>query len=232
MHVKLLTSTPEPEKAVAAAARLCYAPIGADEIFAKMSTKQVKDLIGFLVKSGHHSAIEHASFTFAVEGISRACSHQLVRHRLASYNQQSQRYVAYDKPVFIVPPAIRKDAVKKRLFEKANAEAFRYYRELVEQGIEPEDARYLLPNATETKLVITMNARELFHFFTLRCCNRAQWEIRELADMMLKIAKKQAPTIFGSAGPGCVRGPCPEGKMTCGKPKGRKPALRGKPKKS
>lgn len=219
MRVNLLFSTPEPEKAVAIAARLCYAPIGAAELSENISPAQIKALIKFLVDSGHHSAIEHASFTFAIEGISRACSHQLVRHRLASFNQQSQRYVSYEKPNIIIPPQIKTDSALRRRFDKACKAAFDAYREMIEAGVEAEDARYLLPNATETKIVLTMNARELLHFFSVRCCNRAQWEIRELADKMLKMVSRAAPTIFVDAGPGCRRGPCPEGKMTCGKPR-------------
>lgn len=221
MLVKLLTSTPDPQKAVAAAGRLCYSPVGAKELFDEMKPAKVKELIRFLIDSGHHSAIEHASFTFAIEGISRACSHQLVRHRLASFNQQSQRYVSNKEPSFIVPPSIKQDAALARRFKADCLDAFKAYRLMLDSGVAAEDARYLLPNATETKIVVTMNARELLHFFSLRCCNRAQWEIRELADKMLGLVKKEAPEIFATAGSGCVRGPCPEGKMTCGKPRNK-----------
>jgi thymidylate synthase (FAD) len=168
---------------------------------------------------GHLSVLEHASFTFGIEGISRATSHQLVRHRLASYSQQSQRYVAASAPEFVVPPSIEKDAAKKKNFEAAVRKIYREYAKLLEQGIPAEDARYLLPNAAHTKIIVTMNARELIHFFNLRCCERAQWEIRDMATMMLKLAKKTAPFIFRECGPSCVSGKCSEGEMTCGKPK-------------
>ncbi|MFH1737252.1 MAG: FAD-dependent thymidylate synthase [Actinomycetota bacterium] len=218
MNVKLLRNTPDPERTIAAAGRLCYAPVGADALFEEMSDAEITKLLTFLIKVGHLSAIEHASFTFAIEGVSRACTHQLVRHRLASYNQQSQRYVTYENLDFITPPTIagNKDAAKA--FTLGNKAALTVYKELLAKGVPAEDARYILPNAAETKIVVTMNARELLHFFTLRCCNRAQWEIRELAVSMLDIVKELAPTVFAAAGPSCVRNTCPEGSLTCGKP--------------
>ncbi|MFZ3062873.1 MAG: FAD-dependent thymidylate synthase [Actinomycetota bacterium] len=218
MKVELLEHTPDPERTIAAAARLCYAPIGADELFEKMSDKEVTKLIGFLIGAGHLSAVEHASFTFAIEGISRACTHQLVRHRLASYNQQSQRYVRFGNVDFIIPPAVRRDDTLREEFEKQMEICLTAYHRLLEAGIEPEDARYILPQSVETKIVMTMNARELLHFFTLRCCTRAQWEIRFLALKMLKMVKKTAPAVFANAGPACLRGPCPEGEMMCDRP--------------
>jgi thymidylate synthase (FAD) len=218
MNVKLLEHTPDPERTIAAAGRLCYAPVGADELFDEMSDAEIKKLLTFLIKAGHMSAIEHAVFTFAIEGISRACSHQLVRHRVASYNQQSQRYVTYDSLEFITPPTISGKKEAAAAFDNGNKAAMDLYKELLDAGVPAEDARYVLPNAAETKIVVTMNARELLHFFTLRCCNRAQWEIRDLARAMLDIAKEKAPTVFAAAGPACVRGTCPEGSMTCGDP--------------
>ncbi len=218
VKVELLEHTPDPERTIAAAARLCYAPIGADELFEKMSDKEVTKLIGFLIGAGHLSAVEHASFTFAIEGISRACTHQLVRHRLASYNQQSQRYVRFGNVDFIIPPAVRRDDTLREEFEKQMEICVTAYHRLLEAGIEPEDARYILPQSVETKIVMTMNARELLHFFTLRCCTRAQWEIRFLALKMLKMVKKTAPAVFANAGPACLRGPCPEGEMMCDRP--------------
>lgn len=184
-----------------------------------MSDSEIKKLLKFLIKAGHLSAVEHAAFTFAIEGVSRACTHQLVRHRLASYNQQSQRYVSFtDKFEFITPPAVADDAGLDVEFTEHVDAAFALYKRMLEQGVPAEDARYILPQAGETKIVVTMNARELLHFFTLRCCNRAQWEIRRLALAMLDLVKPVAPIVFAVAGPACVRGVCPEGAMTCGEP--------------
>ncbi|MEN6429233.1 MAG: FAD-dependent thymidylate synthase [Coriobacteriales bacterium] len=219
MDVKLMYHTPDPERAIASAARLCYAPVGAAELLETMSPEAVRRVLKTVITSGHLSALEHASYTFAVEGVSRAMTHQLVRHRLASYNQQSQRYVRYDSPpTFVEPESVAADAEAHAIFERATSEAFTSYRSLVDRGIPAEDARYVLPNAMETKIVITMNVRELLHFFELRCCKRAQWEIRELALRMLELVEPTAPYIFMDAGASCRRGPCGEGKMTCGDP--------------
>lgn len=219
MDVRLLFHTARPERAVAAAARLCYAPVGAAELLEEMTTEEVKRVLRTIMASGHYSALEHASYTLAIEGVSRALTHQLVRHRLASYNQQSQRYVSYkEEPTFIVPPQIESDPDVRSAFLGHCASAFRAYRELIEAGVAPEDARYLLPNAMETKIVVTMNIRELLHFFELRCCKRAQWEICELALRMLELVTPTAPYVFLDAGASCRRGKCREGKMTCGQP--------------
>lgn len=219
MDVRLLSHTPEPERAVAVAARLCYAPVGAAELMEHMSDEAVRKVLYTIMTSGHFSALEHATYTFAIDGVSRALTHQLVRHRLASYNQQSQRYVSYaEEPAFIVPPAVDADPEARREFLEACGAAFLSYRALLDAGVEAEDARYLLPNAMETKIVVTMNIRELLHFFELRVCKRAQWEIRELALRMLELAESTAPYIFMDAGASCRRGPCREGKMTCGQP--------------
>ncbi len=219
MSVELLYHTPDPERAIAAAARLCYAPIGATELFDQLDEKAIHRVLKTVITSGHLSTLEHASYTFAVDGVSRALTHQLVRHRLASYNQQSQRYVSFtDAPTWIIPPEVEADPERKEKFLAACTSAFNSYKGLLEAGVAAEDARYLLPNACETKIVITMNVRELLHFFSLRCCRRAQWEIRAMADEMLELARPTAPYIFLDAGPGCRRGPCPEGKMTCGEP--------------
>ena len=218
MDVRLLNHTPEPERAIAAAARLCYAPVGAADLLETMTEKSVRGVLKTVISSGHTSTLEHASYTFAIDGVSRAMTHQLVRHRLASYNQQSQRYVSYDDPAFIVPPEVYADPEARELFLNACGEAFLAYRALLDSGVAPEDARYLLPNAMETKIVVTMNVRELLHFFELRICKRAQWEIREVALKMLELAEPTAPYIFLDAGAACRRGPCPEGKMTCGDP--------------
>ncbi len=223
MKVKILEHTPNPERTIAAAGRLCYAPVGADALFEDMTKKEITKLLTFLIDAGHHSAIEHASFTFAIEGISRACTHQLVRHRLASYSQQSQRYVKFtDQFDFITPSSIKDKKDLRQEFDKHIDQTFEFYKKMMASGVEAEDARYILPQASETKIVVTMNARELLHFFTLRCCNRAQWEIRDLAIAMLKLVDKIAPVIFFKGGPSCVRQPCPEGSMTCGDPWPRK----------
>ena len=219
MDVRLLSHTPDPERAIAAAARLCYAPVGAAELLDTMSEEAVRKVLAIIISSGHTSALEHASYSFAIDGVSRALTHQLVRHRLASYNQQSQRYVSYtDAPAFIVPPSIAENPEARAEFLEACASAFLAYRDMLAMGVPPEDARYLLPNAMETKIVVTMNVRELLHFLDLRCCKRAQWEIRDLAMRMLELAEPVAPYIFLDAGASCRRGACREGKMTCGDP--------------
>lgn len=219
MDVRLLNHTPDPERAIAAAARLCYAPVGAAELTETMSDEAVRRVLKTIITSGHTSALEHASYTFAIDGVSRALTHQLVRHRLASYNQQSQRYVTYaSEPAFVTPPSVAGDPAVAEAFAAATRAAFDAYRALVDAGVPAEDARYLLPNAMETKIVVTMNIRELLHFFELRCCKRAQWEIRDLALSMLALAEPTAPYIFMDAGASCRRGPCREGKMTCGDP--------------
>ncbi|MEK7772995.1 MAG: FAD-dependent thymidylate synthase [Deltaproteobacteria bacterium] len=219
MLVTLLNFTPDPEKTVAMAARLCYSDSTIAELQDKVAGISYEKFLGKILKMGHLSVLEHASFTFGIEGISRAASHQLVRHRLASYSQQSQRYVAASTPEYVLPPSIEKDPEKKKSFEKAVKGLYRLYSGLLEDGVPAEDSRYLLPNAACTKIMVTMNARELIHFFKLRCCERAQWEIRDMATRMLKTAKTAAPFIFKDCGPACVTGPCGEGEMTCGRPK-------------
>ena len=219
MEVALLNHTSDPERAIASAARLCYAPVGAVELMETMSDEQIRKVLATIMKSGHHSALEHASYTFAIDGVSRALTHQLVRHRLASFNQQSQRYVAYHgEPETVTPPSIESDDGLNTLFNAAIRGAYDTYAALLEAGIPAEDARYILPSACASKIVVSMNIRELLHFCTLRCCRRAQWEIQELGNRMLALATPTAPYIFMDAGASCRRGPCPEGAMTCGKP--------------
>lgn len=220
VDIQLINHTPDPERAIAVAARLCYAPVGAAELMETIPQETVDRVLRTIVESGHHSTLEHASYTFAIDGVSRAMTHQLVRHRLASFNQQSQRYVSYtDEPVFIVPETIAEAGEEHaRVYREALDAVFAAYGKLMEAGIPAEDARYLLPNAMETKIVVTMNVRELLHFFELRCCKRAQWEIRAVADRMLELATPTAPYLFRAAGASCRRGPCREGKMTCGSP--------------
>jgi thymidylate synthase (FAD) len=219
MKVELIRYTPEPEKLVAIAARLCYSPIGCEDLDIQMDGEAAKKLIKFVIKSGHLSTTEHVYFTFAIEGISRVLSHQLVRHRIASFNQQSQRYVKFkDNYEYITPHSIEQNKEINKKYKSLISGIHNFYEEMLNEGIEAEDARYILPNSSETKMIVTMNARELLHFFTVRCCNRAQKEIRDLAIKMLKNVKIAAPVIFENAGPNCLRVSCPEGKFTCGKP--------------
>lgn len=216
MKVTLLAHTPEPEKIVAAAARLCYSPDGVDTLLENLTTEKTMRFLDKLVEMGHLSPIEHVTFTFAVEGVSRTLSHQMVRHRIGSYSQKSQRYVSEDAFDYIIPPSINENEEAKRIFME-QMETIRAAYQKLHQVVHQEDARYVLPNACETKFVFTMNARSLYNFFKLRCCNRAQWEIRALAEAVYKEVKKVAPTLFATAGPTCVsEGSCPEGKMTCG----------------
>ena len=225
LEVTLLYYTPNPERAVAAAGRLCYSSSTAADLNGSMTDEDVLHLIKLLVNSGHHSALEHASFTFGIDGISRACSHQLVRHRLASYSQQSQRYVYFgDSSGFVVPPKIADDPGALAVYESAMQSATKAYKRLVELGIArglaketvQEDARFVLPNAAETRIVVTMNARELHHFFRVRCCRRAQWEINALAWWMRYLVVEKAPQLFYKSGPDCLFHHCREGKMYCG----------------
>lgn len=214
MNVILLQCTPAPERLVALAARLCYSAASIADLTEDVSRRDVRALVRRVLSMGHVSVLEHVTFTFGVEGISRAASHQLVRHRIASYSQQSQRYVAAEFG-YVAPATVARGAARAK-FERHMKRSAVLYREMLAAGIPAEDARFVLPNATETKILVTMNARELRHFFALRACRRAQWEIRGLAMEMLKTAKGKAPLLFEDAGPGCLRGRCPEGKMTCG----------------
>ena len=232
-RVKLMCHTPNPEALVAAAARLCYSPAGVEEIAQQMSVEETQKFLSLLLRLGHESPVEHVTFTFAAEGISRVLTHQLVRHRLASYSQQSQRYVRIDDFRYIVPPSIQEIPEAEKLYHRLMQEAENTYAALTKVLEEKtasisketatagkkaiEDARYVLPHACETKIVFTMNARSLYNFFQLRCCSRAQWEIRAMAKAMLLEVKRVAPTLFARSGPACLGGPCPEGKMSCGK---------------
>ena len=218
LKVTLLEHTPDPERVVAMAARLCYSSSGAAELAEKLSDERVKETVEKIVKLGHASCLEHVSFTFGIEGVSRVLTHQLVRHRIASYDQQSQRYVAAHGFQYITPPTIAEKPEAKAKFDALMQKIRATYDELTEMGVPKEDARYVLANAAETKILVTMNARTLLHFFNLRCCNRAQWEIRAMAYEMLRLVKEVAPTRFYNAGASCVNtGRCPEGAMTCGK---------------
>ncbi len=220
MKVELINHTPEPDRCAAQAALTCYS----EEVPKKeeMSKDEIDEILKKIRESGHHSVIEHASFTFAIHDVSRSLTHQLVRHRLASYSQQSQRYVDIDDFDPVVPDSIKDNERAERLFKDLMEDIRKTYTELKETSIPLEDARYVLPNATKTNIIVTMNARELWHFFSLRCCKRAQWEIRDMAHRMLELAREEAPLIFKDAGAPCVRGPCPESKeFFCGEPVNR-----------
>ena len=255
VKVTLLNYTPNPEQTVAMAAKLCYSPSGIEDIREGLTEEKTASFIEMLADLGHASPTEHVSFTFGIEGISRACSHQLVRHRIASYSQQSQRYVDGTKFDFVTPQEIEKNekalAAFNRVIEQ-QTEAYREIRDALAAGYirgltgdsndddaavmerfkaeKPkqfsafvkkanEDARFILPNASTTKIVCTFNARSLQNFFAHRCCNRAQWEIREVAEQMLLLCLEVAPHLFKNCGPSCLFGPCPEGAMSCGKAK-------------
>ena len=274
LKVKIIAHTPEPDKVVAQAGKLCYSAVGVDEITQKLTEEEIARYVNMLASIGHESPLEHVSFTFAIEGISRACTHQIVRHRIASYSQQSQRYVKLEQFEYIIPPAIESNSEAKRIFIEAMERDQKAYDELVDLLLEDilidkhaadygscireilkenpdavpdrskvldlyaekflkeygkaekqaiEDARYVFPNACETKIVVTMNASSLYNFSSKRCCNRAQWEIRELADLMLAECEKVAPILFSNCGAPCATtGKCPEGKMSCGTPKTKK----------
>lgn len=219
MKVSLLQYTPEPEKLVAAAARLCYSDKSADELMDNFTPEKVESFVQRLVALGHESPMEHVCFTFAIDGISRACSHQLVRHRIGvSFSQKSQRYVKEKQFEYVVPPKVAKNPELAAKFEQAMQRAQAEYEELLAAGVPAEDARFVLPNAAATSLVVTMNVRSLWHFFQLRCCNRAQWEIRALANAMLVEVREVAPLLFANAGATCdSMGICFEGAMSCGK---------------
>lgn len=232
LKVMLISHSPNPEKVVAAAAKMCYSNSGAANILDKLDDKKTAEFLEHLTALGHESPLEHISFTFAVEGVSRALLAQLTRHRIASYSVKSQRYVEEAGYTYITPPEILKDPEAKKLYDDTMADIGKAYEALTEVLFQKhkttmnekaakkkaiEDARFVLPNACETKLIMTMNARSLLNFFRLRCCNRAQWEIQALADEMLFQVKKIAPVIFRFAGPACVSGACPEGGMSCGK---------------
>ena len=241
LKVELLRYTPDGEKLVASAAKLCYSQVGINEIEDGLDEDKLNRFLNLLMDLGHESPIEHVSFTFGVEGVSRTLTHHLLRHRISSYSQQSQRYVRLNQFEYIIPPAIGNNKEAKEMFIMAMEEDQKYYDKIsdilydehynryINEGFKEkdakmkaekeaiEDARYIFPNACETKIVFTMNARSLLNFFNIRCCNRAQWEIRELATLMLMEVKKIYPVLFKNAGPNCIKGPCPEGTMTCGK---------------
>lgn len=243
MRVELLAHTPEPEKVVAASAKLCYSASGVADIMDGLDAEKTRKFLDNLMDMGHESPLEHMSFTFGIEGVSRSFLAQITRHRIASYSVKSQRYVKEGQFAFITPPEIAADERASEIYQTAMRQDMEQYNALTDilkakhtetflaQGMELktaerkaekkaiEDARYVLPNSCETKMVATFNARSLLNFFRHRCCERAQWEIRDCAVQMLKLVKEVAPTVFETAGPPCLKGACPEGKMTCGKAK-------------
>lgn len=230
--VTLISYTPNPERAVACAAKLCYSSVDIEALAKGLTEEKAESFVDMLMDMGHESPIEHITFTFGIEKVSRAFLAQITRHRIASYSVQSQRYVRENNFEYVIPPEIEKDGHTKEEFINAMEDSINHYNVLADklkqnyivQGMKEkqaekkaiEDARFVLPNACETKIICTFNARSLLNLFSLRCCNRAQWEIRDVATQMLMLVKKVAPHIFKNAGPACVSGRCSEGKMTCG----------------
>lgn len=239
--VILLAHTPNPEHTVAAAAKLCYSSSDITGLTDSLTDEKAAAFVEMLSEIGHESPIEHASFTFGIEGVSRSLLAQITRHRMASFSVKSQRYVREGSFGYVTPPEIAADPEAKKLYDEIMAEDQRKYDRLAEilkekhiktfmaEGKDEktatrlaekkaiEDARFVLPNSCETQMVMTMNARSLKNFFRIRCCNRAQWEIRDIADQMLALVSSVAPELFKNAGPACVCGACSEGKMSCGK---------------
>ena len=223
MKVVLVRHTLNPEEVVALGARLCYSKARVDDLLTRVEEKDQTDFVHKIMGMGHDSVLEHASFTFGIEGVSRTLLAQITRHRVASFSVQSQRYVSYEKGFgYIVPPKIEamgEDAVAE--FERQMDTMHEWYTQWQQRlGTGEggnEDARFVLPGACETRMMVTMNVRELRHFFRLRMCTRAQWEIRALAGEMHRLCMEVAPALFENAGPGCLRGACPEGEKTCGK---------------
>lgn len=223
-RVELVRHTANPEALIALGARLCYAGGDVDALLRLVNEKDQQAFLEKIMQMGHESVLEHASFTFLAEGVSRVLLAQLTRHRIASFSVQSQRYVSYEGGFgYIVPPSIRalgEEAAAEYQAQMAQMQGWYedWQKRLGAAGEKSnEDARFVLPNACETRVLLTMNARELRHFFALRMCGRAQWEIRALAEGMFEACYRVAPALFKDAGPGCLRGSCPEGAKTCGR---------------
>lgn len=240
-NVQLLTHTPDPEKYIAAAAKLCYSPSDIPTLLDNLTPEKTEKFLQKLTDMGHESPIEHVTFTFGIEGVSRSLLAQITRHRIASFSVQSQRYVKETQMQYVTPPEIAADPQAAEIYQQSMAQAEESYHKLADileqkhladflaQGMSEkaaasaaqkkaiEDARFVLPNACETKMIVTMNARSLQNFFRLRCCSRAQWEIRAVANEMLRLVRQECPTLFAHSGPSCLNGPCPEGAMCCGK---------------
>jgi thymidylate synthase (FAD) len=227
LQVKLLDMSKDPLSLLYKAYRQCYSSGWAGDMMGEDINEERKEaFIREMMNFGHDSPLEHVKFTFAIKGVSRVLTHQLVRHRIASYSQQSQRYVDMENFKYVIPPSIAGDEVLQYEFKKLMDQIQRSYSILLERFREKgivgekahEDARFIIPQAAETKIVVTMNCRELLHFFNQRCCNRAQWEIRALAKKMLEICRKELPSVFENGGAKCERlGYCPEGKLSCGR---------------
>ena len=245
LKVKLIAHTPDADKVVAAAAKLCYSAADVDTLMDGLTADKVEAMCQKLADLGHESPIEHANYTFAVEGVSRALLAQLTRHRIASYSVQSQRYVDKSDFDYIMPPeiaAIPEAAAKFEEIMEQLGTGYEELRTLLKNGhkdrlmaagadekdadfkagkMANEDARLVLPNACDTRIIFTINARSLHNFFRLRCCNRAQWEVRTLADEMLRLCREVSPVLFKKAGASCaVTGKCSEGAYCCGEPRG------------
>jgi thymidylate synthase (FAD) len=215
MNVKLVGYSSDPEKLPAMAATLTHSKTKPENLD-KISENEQSAVLEQVLKLGHTSVIEHASFTFAISDVSRSLTHQLVRHRIASFSQQSQRYVNLNEPNYVIPPSIGKNKKTKTAYKETMGVIWDHYNKLLELKIPAEDARYVLPNGTCTNIMVTMNARSLLNFFELRCCLHAQWEIRLLANKMLQEVKKVAPIIFKNTGPSCkTKQICPEKKKNC-----------------
>lgn len=227
LSVKLLEVSNNALSIIYVACRQCYSSESAAKMFKKeaVDLKKCEEFVRHVISSGHESPLEHVKFTFAIEGVSRALTHQLVRHRIASYSQQSQRYVKETDFDYIVPPSINSDIAMKKEYIKIMhkiQESYNYFLKAFGQKgrkgeVANQDARFILPQAAETKIIVTMNCRELMHFFKERCCSRAQWEIRALANEMLDICRHELPSVFGNSGAKCaILGYCPEGaRFTC-----------------
>ena len=222
LKVILLRHTLSPEETIALSAKLCYSKSTIEDLKEKISKKDQSAFIEKLMGMGHESVLEHVTFSFGVEGVSRVLLAQLTRHRIASFSVQSQRYVSYENGFGYIMPdsiaALGEEAVQQYQKQMDTIEGWyvEWQKKLGKGEKSNEDARFVLPNACETRLVVTMNVRELRHFFSLRMCNRAQWEIRQMAEEMFRICFDTAPALFADAGPACIRGKCPEGEKSCG----------------
>ncbi len=240
-NVVLLSHTYKPARTVACSAKLCYSSSDIPSLYDNLTDEKIASFVEMLSDMGHESPTEHAYFTFGIEGVSRALLAQITRHRIASYSVQSQRYVKNVNFEYVTPPEIENIPEAKAEYERAMKEDIDHYNKLADilkekhkaallaegkdektaersaEKMAIEDARFVLPNSAATKIIVTMNTRSLKNFFNHRLCNRAQWEIRELAEKMLKLCMETAPELFKNFGPPCVAGPCPEGKMCCGK---------------